>query len=405
MSALVFTWGARADEPRRPDPDGAAGVQEAEPGIKLPEPWIHSPSGLFRCRGASRVDIMEILGLAERVAARVEGALQHPIPRPVGYPVYIELLPPSGPSAGTVFTRHHLMDPGGIAHRLDIWGYADAQPEPLVRELVILLLDRCVVYRQDPQSRRAAARSLPPGLGAGLARVLFPALREQALRIAHDAWLIGDAGDPAIRLSAPESGDPTEESITGVIILWLRDRHPAALDELVTRVARDGLPAAPELANLLGFPDPGALRRDWHLWMAAQDSKLKPWTLTPAQRAAQLRDSMCVDGAQWPDLAPGDAPEFIAPETLLARRGEPWVPRTALHMIRQIRSVPTGHLPRLDRAARLAERALWELQYPQPPIPLRWLLFQTSDRSIARRLEQVHQELNRIEEGEVTASP
>ncbi|MBP7275005.1 MAG: hypothetical protein KBA51_02245 [Kiritimatiellae bacterium] len=402
---LALAASAPADEMNPAGTDSEADAVASQPGIQLPKSWMHSASGLFLCRGGTRVDITDVLGLAERVASRIEGALLHPIPRPVGYPVYIELMPAAGTNSPAAFARHHLMDPGGISHRLDVWAYENAAPEILVRELVILLLDRCVVYRQDPASQRTAARSLPPQVGAGLARVLFPSLREQAARIAYDAWVMGDASDPVLPLSAPVTGNPADEAIAGIVTVWMRERRPAALNELVTQTARADFPTVSELAKLLGFNDSGAMRRDWHLWMAAQDSKLKPWLLSPAQRAAQLRDAMRLDRAQWPDLAPEDAPEHLTLETLLDRRGEAWVPRTALHMIGQIRSVPTGQLPLLDRAAKIAEHVLWEMQYPQPPIPLRWLLYRTSDRYIAGKLDRIHQYLSQVEAGEPAPVP
>ncbi len=356
----------------------------------LPEPWISSSSGLFRCAGGTRVQTIDLLGLSDRVARRLEAMLGRPIPHPPGYPVYLVIHPARTNESAAAFARQHVVQPGGWAHRLEIWNLDDAPPAQVTLELVRLLLERYAVYQQAPDAREAHPAAPPAGLCSGIARVLFPALRDAALRSAHDAWLGGSGNDPVPLWSSDKTLDPPEDALAGAGVEWMLSRNPDALRNLIESTARGKAITPDVLAGILKGPDGHAARHDWHLWMALNGDRLTPWTQTPAERAAALRKALTIDHGVWPHLAPPAVPETFGPETLLEHRDEAWVRGAVPLMIHQLRSVPTGGLPELERAARSLDESLLRLRWPEAPAPWRWIPSPYRTRNIRRQIERAN---------------
>ena len=340
---------------------------------------------------------MDMLGLADRVAQSLHQMLGRPIPQPPGYPVYLVIHPANTNQTKAAFARQHVVQPGGWAHRMEIWNLEDAPPGQVTLELVRLLLERYAVYEQEPEAREAHPAAPPAGWCSGIARIIFPGLRDATLRTAHASWLEGAGNDPMKLWSSEKVLVSPDDALAGAAIEWIQGRNPEAVRGVIEGIAQ-GKTLSPELlAGILNLPDGNAVRRDWHLWMAATGDRLTPWTQTPAERVADLRRALTMDRGVWPHLAPPTVPEVFGPETLLDHRDEDWVRGAIPLMIHQLRSVPTGDLPELDRAARIMDDSLLRLRWPEAPAPWKWIPSPYRTRSIRRQIERANALIHEVE--------
>jgi hypothetical protein len=369
------------------------------------EVWIESASGLFRALGPDRGQTVALLTLADDTLARLDRMLDAPVPRTAGLPVYLALHPAEDPEAAPVFRRRHLIHDWGIAHRMDVTGL-DRAEEGLIRgELVRLLLDRWTAYRQPPDARRERPADAPAGVVYGMARAMLPEVRELAVVQARTAWMEGADVDPARVLGMDRPPGPPDDALATAAILWLQESSPSALSRLLGEAAEGRAVTARGLAGALSLPDERAVARAWALWLAAAEHRRTPWARTVPERVARVRRAVTLDTALWTRPLPADVPEYIGPDLLLARRGEPWVAAVAGHLALRLRHEPTGEPRVLDQAAGRLEQALLDLRWPEPGRPWRWLPHRTSSPQIARTLATVEAALAALEQPTAAAEP
>lgn len=367
--------------------------------------WIESASGLFRARGADRAQTIALVTLADDTLARLDRLLTTPIPRPPNLPVYLALHPAAAPDAEPVFVRRHLVQPWGVAHRMDVSGIERAGELRVRTELVRLLLDRWTAYRQPPAARAERPAEAPAGLVHGLALLLLPDSREQAVREARAAWMAGAETDPARLLGMDKAPAPPDDVLAAAAALWLQESAPGAVTRLLAGAAEGRAVTARRLAGAMDLADERAVARSWALWLAASRERRAPWARTVSERVARVREAASLDTALWPHPLPADLPERIEPEILLARRNEAWVSAVAAHLAAQVRNEPTGEPRALDEAAGLLEQALLDLRWPEPGRPWRWLPQRASTPRIARRLARAREELAALDQPPAEAEP
>lgn len=393
MTATVATAMASAAASTAPAPQNPGAP--AAPA-QIGNIWISGSSGLFRGAGEPRTLVVSVLSWADEIARGFEKFTGLTIPRNDAAPIYLWLLPADAHRPPGV-QRVHVVQPWGIAHRLEIHGAEQVPPAALNAELTALFLDRCAVYRQKPEVRKDKPASVPYAIALGTSRCLIPNPRGLALRAAREAWIGGADSNPAHWLTRTAPCDATDTALCTAAVAWMHEQNPEWLTAVVQTVS-EGNPLAPErLAQIAGCSGTPSMIHSWALWIASADQRQTPWLIPIRDRIRDVRDSIQLDPALWPDPLPFSPDETVGIDALLAHRGKDWIEPVARYLVVRLRQVPTGQPPELDRAARQIEQILLDVRHPEPSIFWRWLPVRDRTSTLKRQWKEAESTLTDLE--------
>jgi len=206
---------------------------------------VAGASGRFRVSGAQTLQVMDLSSWAERVATEVQRMAHISLPPVAQHRVQIDVLPSSTNRAAGVH-RSQAFSEGALAQRLVIVGYEETDYVATERALCRLLLDACVVHKQDAADRAGQLRGVPGWMAIGTAQSLHPGRRERDGAEALAMWERGELGSlpQALRVVGGES---PSAALCGFLVRWLTDLpgEPSCFASIFERLAAgDGIDAA-----------------------------------------------------------------------------------------------------------------------------------------------------------------
>jgi len=310
--------------------------------------------GRLRVTGADALQNMEVARWAQRISRDVERATATRLPPPSSHVLRIEIAPPVAEGKGAVTFFQEARD-GGLAQRLVIAGYDEAEYAQAERALCRLLLDARVAARQTPADRRAGLRGAPEWMVIGVARALLPSRRAENSAAALALWQAGRLASLG-QLLAAGSAAPSE-AVCGALVQWLSGLPDGKrfFDAAFGAIAGGEELTAARLAACAG---PGVSAADldgmWDAWLLRQKRVVYvaegPARTTPAL-LDQLRSQLLIHPRDRGISVDGDPDRILTFADLIARRGEEWVPAFARNRSAALRLLAVGREAEFGAAA------------------------------------------------------
>lgn len=343
----------------------AAGVLWAEPPETQPADLLsqlkrssvlESRSGRFVVTGARSAETMMVARWADETAAKVEQLVGTALPvrRLIArISVHDEAGVDRVSAAATI-------QAGALVQRLWILDYDHADVDAADEALCRLLLSRYVFDSRLAAGKRwpaglAIDQAVPAWLWRGVARNLYPAMRNRSAKAVEDRWQTGSLMPLSefLRSAAPAEAAACERELAGSLVAWLASLPDQAevFKRLFERLA-DGQAASPEWMSTLipGASSVPSLEEKWDEWMLRQRRIIRePGKVTPDVMQEFRARLLLYPGDSGIPLTGGEGVSHRFPlRDLIARRAEPWIPEFARRKAVGLRLSAVGRGPELE---------------------------------------------------------
>lgn len=386
----------------------AAQTSEAE---RANFPVAASAHRQFLVSGIESPDHAQLAAWAEQVVNRVEEALGCGIPFSPTSPIQMVGSLNQELGKGRVVKAQGWVD-DGLAQKLVLVNPSALEEYDILEGLCWLLLNRCAVIYQDPESRERKPVEVPDWLSAGIAQFLYPESRARSAEIALSR-LDGDtlpSLQEVLRWEYLPEGRWTDKNVAGAVLSWMRSLpdFPVLLQRLLQRAAFDQ-PITPEwLAAQLAPASPGpvALEGSWRNWVSNRAMVRRDWGSTSERDFEDLRRALAVERER------DGARVTIHLDELVTMRDRSWA-RSELSRLRiELQRLAIGRDPSFQKLIeeyhRLVEAALGDRGAGRPEVEKRLRDMVSAADQHAAMLFQLTRERNRYLqelESRLTAGP
>lgn len=338
-AALLAAWlalGAGAEQTPRVPPQPASG----EPRT------VFSTSRRFTVTGFPAGTAVELARWADDVADRLAQATS-PAPWPRGD--YVEIS--ASATEGEVTKAQGVAD-GRLQQRLWLGVGERLDQEDALEALVWLLLNRQVLYEQEPAAREADPASVPDWLAVGLAQNLYQELRQRNTRFGVDRWARGEQlalHEVAAREVMPP-GRWMEKVDASLTVSWLLSRNPS-WGACWTEQARGALSPVRWILLLSGMPSVREAEKLRDVWMAQQQDQRQALGEIDDRKLAEMRawGVIPVDELR---AAGATSREPLMLKDLVEQRKEAWARTVAERRALRVQLAGVGQAPEVQLVAR-----------------------------------------------------
>lgn len=327
----------------------AGGFLPIEVPAQTNDAWRQAPvtsqNRHFIVTGMPKTVAVDIAVWAESVYRLIEEWAGSPVPGNFPIPLIIEATVRTNDVGGFAIAEQFPTEDGFIRQRLLLVNLESLDQEDALEGLCRLLLNRWILVRQSDTERLREPRSFPAWFAVGVAQNLYPDLRERNLATIESEESDGRyraASTVAALLVVPPGRWP-EKAQAGLVTAWLFDQAPAdiILSAAAQAVAVGGELSETALLRISGTASLSEFDRQWDVWMAARQQRIRPGT-DAADTATLVRIlEMRTDdlGLVHHDIASG---ERVPVSRLIDERDQRWAREVCSSMAWQLQREVVG---------------------------------------------------------------